>query len=624
MPTNPKDHGHDLPRPSSFAVGDDGKVRLAAPGEHEDARDEDRSSTSDGTPGTRPPPRKSAAIPPRKSIRWLRWARRVSQGTFLVLFLFLLFQTTFRGGGRADPNDVATLPWPVEVFFYFDPFAALITFLSTWTIYHGLLWSLLVVALTLVFGRVFCGWICPLGTMHQIVGWVRPSRLGKGARRIKANRYHPVRQRVKYYLLYASCGAALAGSAVGGVLDPIAFAVRSIGLSLMPAAQYVTGRAHEATSQSDLSPVVFAGDGVNYVLSRGVWQTSQFHYHWGWLIGLLFIVALFMNRVIPRFWCRVICPLGALLGVLSRFALFGMVKRHDRCTNCNLCLLHCQGADSPEGGVPWKQHECHMCLNCENACPEGVIRFQFLPGRDSAITKPDTQRRTALATTAAGLAMVPGLRASGAFGPNFSHERIRPPGSVNERSFLDRCIRCGQCMKVCPNNAIHAALGEAGLEGLWTPIIIPRIGYCEQSCTLCGQVCPTGAIRRFTKQERMGEGRPPIKMGTAFYDRGRCLPWAMQIPCIVCEEFCPTSPKAIWVEEVEVPLRESEHGDDGSPPAMKTVELQRPRVDPSLCIGCGACENVCPVVDEPAIRVSSVGESRSRTNLILLSDTPKA
>ncbi|PIE05529.1 MAG: hypothetical protein CSA75_04270 [Sorangium cellulosum] len=110
-------------------------------------------------------------------------------------------------------------------------------------------------------------------------------------------------------------------------------------------------------------------------------------------------------------------------------------------------------------------------------------------------------------------------------------------------------------------------------------------------------------------------------MGTAFYDFGRCLPWAMQIPCIVCEEFCPTSPKAIWVEEVEVTVRESSHAEHGAPPAMKKVKLQRPHVDPSLCIGCGACEKVCPVIDEPAISVSSVGESRSRTNVILLRES---
>lgn len=597
-----------------LVTASDGKVHLAAIAGGSDVETSDDPTSNSGE-GSKRGARSGA---PRRSIRMLRWVRRISQAVFLVVFLLLLFQTTFRGSFSADPNATVRLGWPVEVFFLFDPFAALITFLSTFTVYRWMLLALVVVALTLLFGRVFCGWVCPMGTINQITAWVSPSKLGKGGKRIKANRTHPVRQRVKYYILYASLAAALAGSAVGGVFDPIALAVRGLGLSVMPTGQYVMSRIHEATSGSEIGPVVFLGDAANYVLTHGVWQSKPFHYHWGWLIGLTFLALLIMNRFIPRFWCRVLCPLGALLGVLSRFALFGMVKRHDRCTDCNLCLLHCQGADSPEGGVKWRQDECHMCLNCENACPEGVIEFKFLPGRESTVTKPDTVRRTAVATAAAGLVAIPAVRATGAFGPNFDAKRIRPPGSVDELEFLDRCIRCGECMKVCPNNAIHPALGEAGIEGLWTPIMIPRIGYCEQSCVLCGQVCPTGAIRKFSEKERRGDGQPPIKVGTAFYDFGRCLPWAMQTPCIVCEEFCPTSPKAIWVEEVEVPLRDNKHGADGSPPAMKTVKLQRPHVDPSLCIGCGACEKVCPVIDEPAIAVSSVGESRSSTNVILL------
>jgi ferredoxin len=204
---------------------------------------------------------------------------------------------------------------------------------------------------------------------------------------------------------------------------------------------------------------------------------------------------------------------------------------------------------------------------------------------------------------------------------NYHAKVIRPPGAVEERAFLERCIRCAECMKVCPNNALHPAFFEAGVEGLWTPILIPRIGYCEFSCVLCGQVCPTGAIQKITENEKLGQGVPAIKIGTAFYNQGRCLPWSMQTPCIVCEEFCPTSPKAIWVEEVEAPVRDSKAGPSGEQPAMLTVKLQRPHVDPSLCIGCGACEKVCPVQDQPAVYITSVGESRSKSNVILLENT---
>ena len=564
----------------------------------------------------------AARKPIRDVVRKFRWIRRIVQGLFLILFLLLLLHTTFRGSFSANPDSIVLIPWSVDWFFYIDPYASLLVFLSTWTVYKASVASVIVVLLTLVFGRVFCGWICPMGTMHHVLGWLLPSNRGKGAKRIAANRTAPARQRVKYYILYASIGAAVAGSVIGGLFDPIAFLVRSLGMSVLPSAQYVVGRFYENTSQSDYLAVILLGDGINYIFSHAVWQSNQFHYNGGWIIGVLFVVLLFMNRIIPRFWCRVLCPLGAMLGILSRFSLFGLVKYRQACTDCNLCLLHCQGADSPQGGEKWLQHECHMCLNCENACPENAIEMRFLPNRENTASKPDTVRRTALATTFAGLAVIPAVRTSGAFGPNFDADRIRPPGAVDEREFLGRCIRCGVCMKVCPNNALHAALGVGGLEALWTPIVVPRVGYCEQSCFLCAQVCPTGAINRTADLEQGGSELPsPIKIGTAFYDHGRCLPWAMQIPCIVCEEFCPTSPKAIWVEEVEVIKRENKHSKDGGPPETTTIKLQRPHVDPSLCVGCGACEKVCPVVDKPAIRVSSVGEKRSKTNAILLRNT---
>jgi ferredoxin len=163
-------------------------------------------------------------------------------------------------------------------------------------------------------------------------------------------------------------------------------------------------------------------------------------------------------------------------------------------------------------------------------------------------------------------------------------------------------------MRVCPTNVLQPALLESGFEGIWTPILINKVGYCESHCTLCGQVCPTGAIERITTRDRVGDkDKIALKLGTAFYDRGRCLPWAMNVECIVCEEVCPTSPKAIWFREFEVVNR------DGS-----KKKLKFPYVDPKLCIGCGICENKCPVRDHAAIRVSSVGETRSKSNQMIL------
>ncbi|MSP24833.1 MAG: 4Fe-4S binding protein [Myxococcales bacterium] len=564
--------------------------------------------------------RPGSGLEARPIIKKLVWARRATQIGCFALFCWLLFETGFRGNFAATDERVR-VALPVEAFLLADPFVALMTLLSTHTVYRGLLWSLGLVLVTLVFGRIFCGWICPFGTLHHFFGWIFPSRYLKGKSRIAENKTHPVRQRIKYYLLYGFLGSAAFGSAIGGLFDPICISVRAIGLAVMPVAQYATRATSDVLTQTNVRGVQQASDAAADFMSSAVWQQKQFYFHETWLIGAMLIALLFMNRFVPRFWCRVLCPLGALLGVFSRFALFGMEKDHAKCTDCDLCLVHCQGADSPQGGVKWRQDECHMCFNCEAACPEDVIKFRFLPAWRSRVGVPDTGRRTALASVAVGVVAIPLARAADALDVNYDEKVIRPPGSVEERDFLERCIRCAECMKVCPNNALHPAFFEAGIEGLWTPILIARIGYCEHSCVLCGDVCPTGAIQKITEEQKMGIGQKPISIGTAFFDLGRCLPWSMATPCIVCEEFCPTSPKAIWVEEIDVPKRESVPRADGKGPEMTMVHVQRPHVDPTLCIGCGACEKVCPVQDEPAVYITNVGETRSKTNVILLENT---
>lgn len=168
---------------------------------------------------------------------------------------------------------------------------------------------------------------------------------------------------------------------------------------------------------------------------------------------------------------------------------------------------------------------------------------------------------------------------------------------------MNRCIRCGECLKVCLTNGLQPTLWEAGLEGIWTPRLIPKVGYCEYACTLCGQVCPTGAIRELKEAEKAR-----VVIGLAFIDPGRCLPHAFGIECIVCEEHCPTPKKAIYFE-----LKSVSSGREGRPRPIKL-----PRVDPKLCIGCGICEHKCPVADRAAILITSVGESRNQENQLFL------
>jgi len=225
----------------------------------------------------------------------------------------------------------------------------------------------------------------------------------------------------------------------------------------------------------------------------------------------------------------------------------------------------------------------------------------FRPADDSGI---DLGRRAAMGAglTGVGAAMLFAVHPQ-AGKRSFNPSLVRPPGSVTEEDFLGRCIRCGECMKVCPTNAIQPTLFEAGLEGLWSPVMDMKLGYCEYECNLCMQVCPTDAIQLLPLEEKK-----QIRIGTAFFDKNRCLPYAFARPCIVCEEHCPTPKKAIWFEEVEVVNEKAER-----------LTLKQPRINPDLCIGCGICENKCVVEDQPAVHVTSAGETRDPQNQILLS-----
>jgi polyferredoxin len=387
----------------------------------------------------------------------LRRLRRLSQALFLVLFVLLLCKTEYRSAFQPGDPDYC-LPHPVRIFLESDPFVAITNALATRALYRGLLWSLVILIPALFLGRFFCGWICPLGTLNQLASGIRSERK-TGRRRIDSNRYKPW-QAFKYYLLFALLAAALLGSALGGIFDPITLAVRSFALSFLPAWSYALG--HSGPLGALLS-------------------SPQEHFRQGFLLGVILIVILALNLRITRFWCRALCPLGALLGLASRWSILGLEKRRDHCEDCNRCLLHCQGGDDPIPGAPWRKPECHLCMNCVADCPESGIRFRFFAWPSTTTAAVDLKRRKVLTGVAAGAIALPLLRANTGLSAEPHERRIRPPAALDEPQFLARCIRCGECMKVCPSNALQPALSEAGWEGLWTPVLAPRVGYCEPS-----------------------------------------------------------------------------------------------------------------------------------------------
>ena len=540
--------------------------------------------------------------------------RRASQILFFALFLLHL-RTEFLASLPVATGS-APLPYPVSIFLQSDPLVAIANAVSTRALYKGLLWSLTILIPTLFVGRFFCGWICPLGTLNHFFSYLK-SENKRGKQRIESNRYKRW-QTLKYYFLIALLVSALFGGQFLMILDPICFTVRSLGLSLLPGMNYGLSALLQGLLHSTVGAVRAAADGLQFLLQATLLNFKQPYFRQGFFLGLIFISVLALNLRITRFWCRALCPLGALLGLLSRWSIFGLEKHAEGCEDCNRCLLHCQGGDDPIPGVPWRKSECHLCFNCVADCPKGGIQFKFFPGVTTTLESPNLTRRRVLTSVAAGAAALPLFRIVPGLAVQRDARLIRPPGALDETDFLNRCVRCGECMKACPNDALHPTLTEAGLEGIWTPTVVPRIGYCETSCVLCSQVCPTGAIWETNSKEKgwvqkqAGPNAKPIRIGTAFFDRGRCLPWAMATQCIVCEEWCPTSPKAIYLRPADVV--------DAS---GKSKQVMQPYLDPERCVGCGACEYACPVRVQPAVYVTSIGESRSPTNQILLRSARK-
>lgn len=449
-------------------------------------------------------------------------ARIIAQVFFFAGFLALFGAATY-AFLDSQPRFVH---W-VSKYLEIDPLVGVSTALATKTIYSGLIFSLITLVLTVLLGRVFCNWVCPFGALHHFVGWAFGRRAVR--EQMDVNRYRGM-YAVKYMILIGMLAAAIFGSLQIGLLDPIATIHRSFTIAVMPALQTA-------------APGHFGDIRL---------------YHVAWLIGIMLLVLVGLNLVIPRFFCRVLCPLGALLGVLSRFSLWRIQRDTHKCTNCGLCKTHCEGACDPHTSL--RKSECLVCFNCIEDCPHGALSFAWLPPRQTEVTDADIGRRQVLVAGLAGLAFIPLIRSAGKSGKAFASSVVRPPGSVEEQEFLKRCIKCGQCMRVCPTNVLQPAMLEAGLEGMWTPMMNYRVGFCQLNCTACGQVCPTGAIQRITVERKLGLGTyaalGPVRLGMANYDLGRCLPWAKSTPCVVCEEVCPVSPKAIYTDWQQFVMRD--------------------------------------------------------------------
>jgi polyferredoxin len=639
-------------------------------------------------------------------------ARRISQAFFFIITVWFCAVT-------ASGTEWWQLRgWPVNWMIQLDPLAGLGILLATHSINSGLIWGLVTIVLTILLGRFFCGWLCPFGTLHQLTGYVA-NRKKPTARKSEKNRYKSA-QNLKYIFLIFLLTAAMPDLLIfiSGISEnkPIIFWVFTaivitllillsifeifkkpinIIISFLLASVFIallsllpqTSRILSSSLQTGvLDPIPLFYRSVNLIfipLLDGTFfslSPAPRFYEGTFLIGAIFLSAVLLNLHIPRFYCRFICPLGALFGLLGRFAIWRVGKSEDKCPDCLMCEKDCEGACSPSAKI--RTGECVLCMNCLHTCPHDLTGYRTQVSASGEIVSPDLTKRRLTATLLTGILTVPMIRLNGSAVKIQSPQLIRPPGAFDEPGFLSRCIKCGQCMKICPTNVIQPAISEAGIEGFLSPVLDFRIGTsgCQLNCIACGHICPTSAIRPLSLDEKTGKNKfasaGPVKIGTAFVDQGRCLPWAMDKPCIVCQENCPVSPKAISTRETfslaarSLVVRNSgshdiEFEEAGLKPGLlstgdyfcktqgkndklrliiknseKTItvspvlpmkpppppgsiveiyiRLQKPFIDPARCTGCGICEHECPVRSKRAIRVTSDNESRNKTAAMII------
>ena len=518
----------------------------------------------------------------RRAVTWRsgRRLRRLVQLGTLAFFVYLLFTAL---------QHKAAFPL-ADLFFRFDPLAALATMLAARQWLGHLALALVTVAATIVLGRVWCGWICPLGTVLEYTPF-------KAAQQ-RARRLPPRLRDGKYMLLGSIVAMAALGSMTLMVLDPLSLLTRTMTTSIIPGFDFAVTKL-----ETGMLHVGFLQPTVNWIeahLRGNVLPVIQPHYTQAVFLAVLFLGIIALNALADRFWCRYLCPLGGLLGLLAKIAVLRPVVQ-EACTRCDRCAAACKlGAIEPAGvraeaagsaatATPPAviSSECTMCLDCLVACPTAAAMSfgpQLRPGPWATY---DPGRKQFVTALVGGVGAVV-LLGTGVWHRQRDSRLIRPPGSQNESAFLDHCLRCGQCMKVCPTSGLQPALDEAGLEGIWTPVLKPRLGYCDYGCNACGHTCPSGAIPKLdlaTKRKQV--------LGVAVIDRDRCLPWAQDTPCIVCQEMCPVPDKAIQLTKGKM-VKNAQGFENW---------VTKPLVAAELCIGCGICEYRCPVEGRAAIVV---------------------
>ncbi len=481
--------------------------------------------------------------------------RRLVQIALLTLFLVFLFYFC-RPYKQDYSKEGSGLFTHLELFLALDPLVSVSTAIASKTF----VWSLTIAAAVLLIGTIFprwfCGYVCPMGTLIDLFDWT----IG---RRIKFFHIKPKSWLInlRFYVLTGVLVSALFGILISGFVSAIPVITRGM--------LYIF---------AIFKPKQFAG--WEYLP-----QLSMSHY----VSIILFLAILSLGFLRPRFWCAYLCPSGALL------SLAGLLRLNERtvedtCVKCGRCLSVCDfGAINSD--FTTRNLECTFCMSCKEACPKDSIKFLNIwnnikeksSGKKTEM-QPSFARRNflvgVLGAAGTGTGMAIGIKAQHIkYADSF---QMRPPGSVPEEIFRSKCIRCGECLKACPVNILQPSGIEHGIDGMWTPEVQMNSSGCQPYCNNCGQVCPTGAIRALSIEEKRA-----ARMGQVEVDKSTCLAHCKKQECGLCVEEC----KAAGFNALEYIRVGIEYDSWGMP--IQDSGFLAPVVIEEKCVGCGLCQIKC-------------------------------
>ncbi|MCX6257206.1 MAG: 4Fe-4S dicluster domain-containing protein [Bacteroidia bacterium] len=430
---------------------------------------------------------------------------------------------------------------------------------------------ILIILFTAIFGRIYCSSVCPLGSLQditaKIAGWFRKKKM----------KFSNATNWLRYSFLALAIISIPAGSFVISLLDPFSNSGRIFNSLLKPCVVGVNNLFAKLLIKSGSYGMSMVDD------KMAVSAALVFS-----LCFLVLITILVIRN--GRIFCNTVCPVGTMLGFITRFSLFRFRINNQTCTNCFRCEVSCKSGCIDSKNEIIDSSRCVSCFNCMNACSSGAIKYS-ISRKASYVKTPvviDDGRRDKLKLIFASVFAFSGFSFIKAFvlpeGKGLNTTRpvkkkyqVTPPGSLSLKYFGEKCTACHLCVSACPSQVIRPSFMEYGLQGIFQAHMDYNSGYCNFECTLCTEVCPSGALLPVSKTDKK-----LLQLGKSYFIKENCIVFTDNTDCGACSEHCPT--KAVHM----VPYK---------------GKLKIPEVNNKICVGCGACEYACPVKPFKAIYV---------------------